>query len=210
MVAPEFEQRTEGWMLQRMGKVTASRVADVMATTKTGYGASRKNYMMELLCQRLTGRQEDSYQNAAMIRGTELEPVARAAYEIDTGLWVEETGLVDHPEVINFAASPDGLVGDDGLLEIKCPNTAQHVEFLRTGKIDERYQWQMIAQMACTNRNWCDFVSYDDRLPEELQYRRKRFELDSTMHDKMIQEIVKFLTELDLLEKELNEMRAAA
>lgn len=205
-----MEQRTDEWFQARLGKVTASRVADVMASIKSGEAAARKNYKMELLCQRLTGRQEESYQNAAMVRGTELEPVARAAYEIDTGLWVEEVGLVDHPEIVGFAASPDGLVGADGLLEIKCPNTATHVEFLRTGKIDDRYQWQMIAQMACTNRNWCDFVSYDDRLPEQLQYKRQRFELDPVRHDRMLAEIVNFLTELDQLEQELKAMQEAA
>lgn len=205
-----MEQRSDQWFQARLGKVTASRVADVMASIKSGEAAARKNYKMELLCQRLTGRKEESYQNAAMVRGTELEPVARAAYEIDTGLWVEEVGLVDHPEIVGFAASPDGLVGSDGLLEIKCPNTATHVEFLRTGIIDERYRWQMTAQMACTNRNWCDFVSYDDRLPEQLQYKRVRYVLDSERHDKMIQEVVNFLTELDQLEQELKAMQEAA
>ena len=201
-----MEQRSTEWFSARLGKVTASRVADVMAKTRSGYGASRKNYMMELLCQRLTGNIEVSYQNAAMLRGTELEPVARAAYEIETGETVTEVGFVAHPEIDNFGASPDGLLGDEGLIEIKCPNTAQHVEFLRTGKIDDRYRLQMTAQMACTNRNWCDFVSYDDRLPEELAYKRVRYMLDEKKHDEMIKEVVLFLDELDAL---VHELRAA-
>lgn len=198
-----MEQRSEEWFARRLGKVTASRVADVMAKTRSGYGASRKNYMMELLCQRLTGQQQEGFCSAAMQRGTELEPVARSAYEIDTGNMVEECGLVAHPDIPMFGASPDGLVGDDGLLEIKCPNTAQHVEFLRTGVADARYQWQMLAQMACTGRGWCDFVSYDDRLPEPLAYRCVRFERDEARIAEMTDEIRQFLAELDALEHEM-------
>ena len=198
-----MEQRSEEWFAARLGKVTASRVADVMAKTRSGYGASRKNYMMELLCERLTGAKQDSFCSAAMQRGTELEPVARSAYEIDTGNMVEECGFVIHPGVPMFGASPDGLVGGDGLLEIKCPNTAQHVEFLRTGVPDTRYQWQMLAQMACTDRQWCDFVSYDDRLPEPLAYRCVRFERDETRITEMTNEIRQFLSELDSLEHEM-------
>lgn len=198
-----MEQRSEEWFAARLGRVTASRVADVMAKTRSGYAASRQNYMMELLCQRLTGRQQESFCSAAMQRGTELEPVARSAYEVATGNMVEECGLVVHPCISMFGASPDGLVGDDGLLEIKCPNTAQHVEFLRTGKPDTKYQWQMLAQMACTDRQWCDFVSYDDRLPEPLAYRCVRFERDEARIAEMLDEIRQFLSELDSLEHEM-------
>lgn len=198
-----MEQRSEEWFAARLGKVTASRVADVMAKTRSGYGASRKNYMMELLCERLTGAKQDGYVSGPMLRGIELEPVARSAYEIDTGNMVEECGLVAHPDIPMFGASPDGLVGDDGLLEIKCPNTAQHVEFLRTGVPDTRYQWQMLAQMVCTGREWCDFVSYDDRLPEPLAYRCVRFERDEARIAEMTDEIRQFLAELDALEHEM-------
>lgn len=203
-------QRTEEWYAARLGKVTASRVADVMAKTKTGYSTSRQNYMMQLLCERLTGKKEDSYNNAAMQRGTEMEPIARAVYEAEKGLFVVETGLVDHAEIKNFGASPDGLVGDDGLIEIKCPNTATHVDFLRTGKPDNKYQWQMLAQMACTGRDWCDFVSFDDRLPEPLQFYCIRFYRDDCRIKEMLTEIQKFLEELDLLEKEMQSRMVAA
>lgn len=201
-------QGSEEWLQARLGKITASRLSDVMAKTRTGYGAGRKNYMAELLCERLTGTREESYINAAMQRGTELEPMARGRYEIENDLLVEETGLVDHPTIENFAASPDGLVGEDGLLEIKCPNTATHIDFLRTGKIDQKYQLQMMAQMLCTNRKWVDFVSYDDRLPSPLDYKCVRFDFDTDLAAEILTEIQKFLSELSGLELEMQKLAA--
>lgn len=198
-------QGSEEWHAARLGRVTASRVADVMAKTKTGYAASRENYKMELLCQRLTGQREESYTNAAMQRGTELEPVARSVYESENGLFVAEIGIVEHPEIKNFSASPDGLVGEFGLLEIKCPNTATHVDFLRTETPQGKYQWQMLAQMSCTGRKWCDFVSYDDRLPYPLNYHCVRFERDDDRIAEMLTEVEIFLRELDKLEKEMSD-----
>jgi putative phage-type endonuclease len=206
-----MQQRTEAWFKSRLGKVTASRVSDVMAKTKSGPSASRKNYLMELLCQRLTGRAEEGFTSAAMQRGTDLEPIARSAYEVDKGVMTVEVGIVQHPTIAMFAASPDGLSGDDGLVEIKCPNTAQHVEFLRTGVIDGGYQWQMLAQMACTGRQWCDFVSFDDRMPEPLQYACARFERDEKRIAEMLAEITAFLAELADLESQMQErMKVAA
>ncbi|MBN49951.1 MAG: exonuclease [Spongiibacteraceae bacterium] len=206
------EQRSEEWFADRLGTPSGSRTADIMAKTKSGYGAARKNYMMELLCQRLTGTREEGFTSAAMQRGTDLEPLARSAYEMATGLTVDEVGFVRLPDM-DFGASPDGLVGDDGLIEIKCPNTAQHVEFLQTSKPDGRYQWQMLAQMACTGRQWCDFVSFDDRMPEPLQIAYVRFERDEEKIAEMLAEVKEFLAELDALEAEMLkqiEQRAAA
>lgn len=203
------DQRTAEWFNARLGKVTASRVSDVMAKTKSGYAASRANYMMELLCERLTGTRQEGFTSAAMQRGTELEPIARSAYEIETGLIVIETGFVLHPE-IDMGASPDGLVNDDGLIEIKCPNTAQHVDFLRSRKPDGKYQWQMLCQMACTGRDWCDFVSFDDRMPERLQFSVVRFERDDSRISEMMEEVIKFLDELSKLESQMKDMMAAA
>lgn len=205
-----FDQQSPEWFSARLGKVTASRISDVMAKTKTGPSASRKNYLMQLLCERLTGRKEESYVNAAMQRGTELEAIARSAYEVDKGVMVEEVGFVLCPGIEMAGASPDGLVGDDGLIEIKCPNTAQHVEFLRTGKIDPGYELQMLFQMICTGRQWCDYVSFDDRLPEELQYRCKRYQYNETQAAQVTGEVLSFLLELDQLEAELKTMQAAA
>jgi putative phage-type endonuclease len=205
----EIKQGTDAWHQARLGKVTASKVADVMAKTKSGPSASRTNYMMELLCQRLTGAREEGYQNAAMQRGTNLEPIARIAYEAAEGVLVDQVGFVIHPSIPEFGASPDGLVGKDGLIEIKCPNTAQHVDFLRTGRPDGKYIWQMQAQIACAERDWCDFVSYDDRLPEALQYKRVRIMRDSAKIAEMETEIRAFLAELDALVIELRGMANA-
>jgi len=204
-----MDQRSDEWFAARLGKVTASKVSDVMAKTKSGPSAARTNYMMALLCERLTGKREDFYVNTAMQRGTDMEPSARSVYEAECGLLVVECGLVDHSGIVGFGASPDGLVGDAGLLEIKCPNTATHIEFLRTGKPDGKYQWQMLAQMACTGREWCDFVSFDDRLPAALQYSCIRFERDDARIKEMESEIINFLCELAALEDDMIERMAA-
>lgn len=198
-----IEQGTDEWFAQRLGKVTASRIKDVMAKTKSGPAATRKNYMMELLCQRLTGTREESFTNGAMQRGIELEPLARAAYEIRTGEIVQESGFVVHKKYDGTGASPDGLVGDDGLIEIKCPNTAQHIACIQSGKYDDKYFWQMQHQMECTGRKWCDFVSFDDRLPEPLQIVVVRLERDEQAISEMMDEILMFLGELAALESEM-------
>ena len=198
-----IEQGSEEWFEARLGKITASRVSDVMARTKTGYGAARKNYMAELLCQRLTGQREDGYTNAAMQRGIDLEPIARSAYEVETGLIVEEVGFITHPTDERMGASPDGLVGEDGLVEIKCPNTAQHIATLQSEKPDPRYIKQMQFQMSCTDRAWCDFVSFDDRLPEPLQLFVFRVERDSNLIGEILTECEAFLGELEQMERNL-------
>ena len=199
----DTSQGSESWFLQRLGRVTASRISDVMAKTKSGPAASRKNYMMQLLCERLTGAREEGFSSAAMQRGIELEPVARSAYEIVTGMDTVEAGFVIHPHYDDIGASPDGFVGDDGLLEIKCPNTAQHVACLRSGEPDKKYWWQMQCQMACTGRKWCDFVSFDYRMPEELQIFIARVERDDQAISEMLDECLEFLGELEKLETEL-------
>ncbi|MGR3991622.1 lambda exonuclease family protein [Pseudomonas sp. 1121_17] len=209
-----MEQRSAEWFAARLGCVTASRVKDVMASGRGGApSATRKNYMMELLCERLTGQSggADLSRNTAVQRGVELEPFACMAYEADKGLIVAETGLVMHPAIPGFGASPDGLVGDDGVLEIKCPNTATHIATMQSERHDPQYEWQMLAQMACTGRAWADFVSYDDRLPEPLQYVCHRFERDFKRIREMESEIKAFLEELGDLEKEMRErMKEAA
>ncbi|MHA7114675.1 lambda exonuclease family protein [Pseudomonas promysalinigenes] len=209
-----MEQRSAEWFAARLGCVTASRVKDVMASGRGGApSATRKNYMMELLCERLTGQQSgpDLSNKPAVQRGVELEPFACMAYEADKGLMVVETGLVMHPSIPGFGASPDGLVGDDGVLEIKCPNTATHIATMQSERHDPQYEWQMLAQMACTGRAWADFVSYDDRLPEPLQYVCHRFERDFKRIRDMEAEVSAFLEELADLEKKMRErMKEAA
>lgn len=166
-----MEQRTDDWFTARLGKVTASRISDVVAKTKSGVSASRGNYMAQLIVERMTNKPTESYSNSAMQWGTDTEPLARAAYEMATNTMVEEVGFVPHPHLEMCGASPDGLVGDDGLIEIKCPNTSTHIEFLISGDIDNKYLLQMQWQMACTGRKWCDFVSFDPRMPEALQLK---------------------------------------
>ena len=193
-----MEQGTEAWFNIRIGKVTASRVADVLAKTKTGYSTTRDNYMAQLVCERLTGQKGESFTNAAMQHGTETEPLARAAYEARHDVLVDEVGFVPHPSIIMAGASPDGLVGEDGLIEIKCPNTATHIETLLSESVPNKYYTQMQFQIACTGRKWCDFVSFDNRLPTELQMFVKRVPRDD-MYIRLIEdEIVKFLNELDI------------
>lgn len=205
-----MQQQSEEWFAARVGRVTASRVKDVMAKGRGKEpSATRRNYMMELLCERLTGQRAEGFTSAAMQRGTELEPFARMAYELDCGLMVIETGLVLHPSIDGFGASPDGLSGGDGLLEIKCPNTATHIATLQSGRHDPQYEWQMLAQMACTGREWVDFVSFDDRLPELLQYACFRFERDEGRIRDMESEIRAFLEELAELELDMRARMAA-
>ena len=193
-----MEQRTEEWFAARLGKVTASRVADVLAKIKSGESASRKNYKMELVVQRLTGKAGESFTNAAMEWGTEQEPFARMAYEPHTGTFVKEEGFVDHPTIEGFGCSPDGIVGE-GLIEIKCPNTANHIETVLENKAPSKYIPQMQCQMACTGAKWCDFVSFDPRVPEDLQLFVVRVERDQEYIDAMEVEVKQFLSEvLDL------------
>ena len=193
-----MEQRTEEWFSARLGKVTASRVADVLAKIKSGESASRKNYKMELVVQRLTGKAGESFTNAAMEWGTEQEPFARMAYEAHTSTFVKEEGFVDHPTIEGFGCSPDGIVGE-GLIEIKCPNTANHIETVLENKAPSKYIPQMQCQMACTGAKWCDFVSFDPRVPEDLQLLVVRVERDQEYIDSMEVEVKQFLSEvLDL------------
>ena len=201
-----MEQGTAEWHAARCGKVTASRVADVIAKTKSGPSASRANYMAELICERLTGVVGDTFKSPAMEWGTTNEPLARTAYESAGGVLVTEVGFVPHPTIDAAGASPDGLVGDDGLVEIKCPNTATHLDTLLTGKIPDRYNTQMQWQMACTGRDWCDFVSYDPRLPERMQIFIQRVPRDSVAIAKMETEVTEFLQELDTKVASLNNM----
>ena len=191
-----MDQRTEEWYCARLGKVTASRIADVMAKTKSGYGASRKNYMAELVIERLTGKPTDGFSSAAMQWGTETEPYALEAYEIATGTIVEPVGFIDGIEPMT-GASPDGLIGDDGLIEVKCPNSSTHIETLLSKTTPKKYVYQMQWQMACTDRVWCDFVSYDPRMPDNLKYFCKRVDRDQEQIDEIIAEVRIFLADLD-------------
>lgn len=194
----EIIQGSPEWHALRIGKVTASRVSDVIAKTKTGWGASRANYMAELIAERLTGEPAEKFSNAAMAWGTEKEPDARAAYEFFRDAQVVEIAFIDHPSIGMTGASPDGLVGDHGLVEIKCPNTATHLDTLLTQTIPSKYVTQMLWQMACTGRQWCDFVSYDPRLPEAMSLFVKRVDRDDKLIASLEKDVAEFLAELDL------------
>lgn len=194
---PDIAQGSEAWFALRVGKVTASRVSDVIAKTKTGWGASRANYMAELIAERLTGTAAQSYTNAAMQWGLDNEPLARAAYEFFRDATVNPVGFVIHPQISMSGASPDGLIEDDGLLEIKCPNTGTHIETLLGEKIADKYIVQMQWQMACTGRKWCDFVSFDPRMPQKLSIFVKRIERDGDRIKELESAINEFLAELE-------------
>jgi putative phage-type endonuclease len=193
----DIEQGTEEWFAIRCGKVTASRIADIIATTKSGYSASRANYEAQLICEILTGKPAESFTNAAMAWGTETEPLARAQYELKTGNMVNQIGFVVHPKIEQAGASPDGLVDNDGLIEIKCPNTSTHLDTLLSQKVPSKYITQMTWQMLCTGRKWCDFVSYDPRLPDNLQLFIQRIELDEEYGKKLESEVKEFLEEVN-------------
>lgn len=191
-------QRTDEWFAARLGKATASRIADIVARTKSGYSASRANYSAQLVAERLTGTVAESFSSAAMAWGTEKEPEARAAYEWETDATVTEIGFVDHPRIAMSGASPDGLVGDDGLVEIKCPNTATHIATLLGGKvIPSKYEAQIQWQMTCTGRQWCDFVSYDPRLPDEMRLFVVREKRNDALIAELEEEVSRFLAEVD-------------
>jgi len=190
-------QGSPDWFAARLGKVTASRVADVVARTKSGWGASRANYAAQLIAERLTGVPAEGYSNAAMQWGTEMEPQARAEYAFMRDADVIEVGFVAHPTIAMSGASPDGLVGDDGLIEIKCPNTATHIDTLLGGDIPMKYQWQMQWQMACTGRQWCDFVSFDPRMPEYARLFVARGTRDDRQIKALEKDVIDFLAEVE-------------
>lgn len=198
-----MEQRSDEWFKERLGKVTASRIADVIAEIKTGEAAARADYKTELVCERLTGKPTESFTNVHMERGIELEPFARAWYEVETGIFVREVAFCNHPTIAMSGASPDGLVNDDGLVEIKCPKSKTHLHTLISKTIPRKYVYQMQWQMACTGRKWNDFVSYCPEMPEELQLFVKRLERDDNLIAELEAKVIQFLTEVDEIIKRL-------
>ena len=203
-----MEQRTEEWFAARCGKVTASRVADIIAKTKTGYSTSRENYLAQLVCERMTGKPAESYSNCAMQWGLEQEIYARGAYEAARDVLVDELGFVIHPTIAMAGASPDGLVGEFGLVEIKCPNTATHIDTLLTQTVPTKYITQMQWQMACTQRQWCDFVSFDPRMDEGLQLFIKQVDYDPIYVAQLEKEVINFLMDVEDKIQKLNKLKA--
>jgi len=197
------EQRTEQWYADRLGHATGSRAADILAGKDT---MARRGYLTQIVTERLTGRQQDGYMNADMQRGIDIEPVARAAYQASREL-VDEVGFVKHPTIQWFGASPDGLVGDDGLIELKCPRSTTHLDYLQSGKPPAKYVPQMLAQLSCTRRKWVDFVSFDDRFPEHLQLYVARFQPTQEIIEQFEQKVIEFLKEAELLMEKMNANR---
>lgn len=188
------EQGTDEWFNDRLGRVTASKIADVMMKPTT---AGYQNYRAQLVCERLTGNPTETFSSAAMQHGTDTEPQARAFYEMETGLDVEQVGFIPHPTLGMTGASPDGIVGIDGLVEIKCPQPATHIKTLGGANIGRKYMLQMHWQMICTRRGWCDFVSFCPSLPMEMQMFRQRVELDAELASEITTSVTTFLADVD-------------
>jgi putative phage-type endonuclease len=201
-----LEQGTDEWKAARLGHVSASTVADVMSKGKTAGSESetRKNYRLKIAAQRLTGDSGDGYTNAAMEWGTEQEPFARMAYEAARNVMVDKTGFWLHPTIPWVGVSPDGLVNDDGLVEIKCPNTTTHLEWVFAGKVPAKHVKQIQCQLWVMGRAWCDFVSYDPRLPERNRLFIVRVPRDDQLIAEMETEVVKFLAEVAVMIELLN------
>jgi putative phage-type endonuclease len=204
----DFVQGSQEWLAARAGKVTASCMSNVLAKIKSGEAAARRDYKAQIVAEILTGKpQGDTFINAEMQFGTDTEPFARAAYEVQEGVMVDQVGLVVHPRIDRAAASPDGLVGDSGLVEIKCPKVATHLTYLLDGVVPSKYQPQMLWQMACCERGWVDFVSFRPDLPAELQLFKVRFPRDDKRIQEMEAETVVFLAEVDELLTKLRERK---
>lgn len=205
------EQESQAWALARCGAFTASRASDLMARTKSGPSASRAALLALLAVERITGQPVETYRNAAMERGTELEAEARDAYSFARGVIVEECGFIADGALPNCGCSPDGLVGDDGLLEVKCPaNMAKHLDALRNGDHAREYRWQLQHQLMVTGRAWVDAVSFDPRFPEHLQLAIVRVERDQKAIDELVAAVCEADAEVAGIVAELNNMKEAA
>lgn len=198
-----MKQQTPEWFAARLGKATGSRISDIVAKTKTGYAASREDYMFQLVVERLTGINTVSFSSPAMQWGVEQEEYARSAYEAHMGVLVDQVGSIDHPRIPMSSASPDGLIGDDGMIEIKCPMTKNHLNMFLGQSIAKSYMDQMMWQMAVTGRKWVDYVSFDPRCPAGLQLFIQTIERDNEYIAALEFEVVKFLAEVEVKEKDL-------
>lgn len=200
-------QRSPEWFAARLGIATASRFNAVLAKIKTGESAERRNYRAQLVVERLTGKQVETYQNAAMQHGTEQEPFARMAFAANTSVIVEEVGFLRHAE-IEAGCSPDGLIDEDGMIEIKCPfQTAIHIDSLKNGMPKEHVP-QVQGQMWIAGRQWVDFVSYDPRMPEKLQLFVQRIQRDDEYIANLSKEVAAFMEEVKAEEAQLLKLAA--
>ena len=203
-------QGSEAWFAERLGKVTASRIAELMAKTKTGYSASRANYLAELALERLTGVPTQSFTTAAMQHGIDTEPQARAVYQFIKNVEVQEVGFIPHPVIADAGCSPDGLVGDDGVLEIKAPQPAAHLDTLLNESIPDKYQKQIMWQLACSGRAWADYVSFSPAFPASMQMWTARVRRDPVLIKELETEVRAFLKELEQKVERLSRRYAMA
>jgi putative phage-type endonuclease len=205
-----MDQRTDEWLRQRAGKFTGSRFGDLMARTKTGPSASRNELITTLAIERILGDCLPTYSNAAMQRGVELEPMARAAYEAHIGDLIEECAWVPHPRLPNVGVSPDGLVGANGLVELKCPaNPAKHLAAIQRDEHAQEYSWQLQGQLWVTGRDWVDAVSFDPRFPEPLRLHATRVERDEAAIKALIKECVAADAEVEAIVADLRKRMPA-
>lgn len=194
------EQGTAGWLKARCGCLTASRMAEAMDFLKGGKESkARAKFKIELLAERLTDSMVERFVTDAMRHGIECEPLARDKYEELSGEIVQACGFAQHGEIPFFGASPDGLVGNDGLLEIKCPTSSTYLEWYLDGDVPEQHKPQMLAQLAVTGRKWVDFVAFDPRLPENVQYFQRRFEPGSEEIKAVEEAATAFLNEIETM-----------
>lgn len=203
----ELIQGTDDWLNARLGHVTASNMSAIMAKVKSGEAATRKNYKMKLIAERLTGCVSETFKSSAMEHGTINEPSARARYELENCVIVDEIGFIKSSDIEWLGCSPDGLIGTDGLIEIKCPNTATHIDYIFSGKVPSDYLKQIQCQLWVTGRKWCDFVSYDPRLPEKNQLFIKRVTRDDAFINTMKEEVLLFLKEIEGIINKLSEVK---
>lgn len=207
----DFPQGSTEWAVARAKRVTASRIDAVLSRSRDrkSEGATRRNYKAQIISEILTGRpQENGYTNKAIEDGVELEPLARAAYEVRHNLFVDQVGFVVHPAIERSGASPDGLVGNDGLVQFKCPFPATHIGYLLGGVVPTEYEPQMLWEMACTERAWCDFVSYCPAFPPSLQLFSVRFQRDDKRIQEITAEVNVFLREVDEIIEQLQRKAA--
>src|ERR1051326_2949253 len=193
----DCEQHSPEWFAVRCGRITASRAADVLAKIKKGEAADRRHYREELMAERLTNIPTDHYVSREMQWGIDQEPFARAAYEVACDVDVETCGFFIHPNIKNFGASPDGLVGTDGIIQVKCPNTSNHLAWMQAGEIPLEHAPQLLADLACAGRKWIDFVSFDPRLPAHLQLFIRRFYRDEKLISALEAEVIQFDQEVE-------------
>lgn len=193
------QEKYEAWIQARLGKVTASRLHDALAATRNGWSTSRRKYMVEIIAERLTGMSAERYWSESMQWGLETEHTARKAYENQLELEISGVGLfIEHQTIPGAGCSPDGLVSYDGLVEFKCPNSSTHISTMLDGKVDEKYLYQMMWQLAChPERKWCDYASFDPRLPPKMALHVQRFYRDEALIGKLEKQTVEFIQELE-------------